>query len=67
MSTKNIIGSLDFFSSLSEEQIDFLSSISAINKYPKEYVVYYEKKEHSHLLFLLSGLAKSYKIYKQKN
>lgn len=67
MSTKNIIASLDFFSLLSEEQVDQLSSISVVNKYPKEYVVHYEKKENNSLLFLLSGLAKAYKIDKHNN
>ena len=62
MSTKNTIASLDFFSLLSEEQVDQLSSISVISRYPKEYVVHYEKKENNSLLFLLSGLAKAYKI-----
>jgi CRP/FNR family cyclic AMP-dependent transcriptional regulator len=67
MSTKKIIASLDFFSLLSEEQIDQLSSISVVNKYPKEYVVHYERKENNSLLFLLSGLAKAYKIDKHNN
>ena len=67
MSTKKTIASLDFFSLLSEEQIDQLLSISVINKYPKEYVVHYEKKENNSLLFLLSGLAKAYKIDKHNN
>ncbi len=67
MSTKNIISSLNFFSLLSEEQVDQLSSISVVSKYPKEYVVHYEKKENNSLLFLLSGLAKAYKIDKHNN
>jgi CRP/FNR family transcriptional regulator len=52
---------------LNEEQTELLLSISIINRYPKEYVVHYEKKENSHLLFLLSGLAKAYKIDKHNN
>lgn len=67
MSTKNIISSLNFFSLLSEEQVDQLSSISVVSKYPKEYVVHYENKENNSLLFLLSGLAKAYKIDKHNN
>ena len=67
MSTKKTIASLDFFSLLSEEQIDQLLSISVINRYPKEYVVHYENKENNSLLFLLSGLAKAYKIDKHNN
>ena len=67
MSTKKTIASLDFFSLLSGEQIDQLLSISVINRYPKEYVVHYENKENNSLLFLLSGLAKAYKIDKHNN
>ncbi len=67
LSTKEIISSLDFFSSLDKAQIEFLSSISIIHNYSKEYVVYYEKKQNNSLLYLLKGLAKAYKIDKHNN
>jgi len=67
ISTKSAIASLNFFSSLNEEQIELLTSISTINTYAKEYVVYYEKNRHNSLLFLLNGLAKAYKIDKHNN
>ena len=67
MSIKETIASIDFFSSLNEEQIDLLSSISTIHSYSKEYIIYYEKKENDNLLFLTNGLAKSYKIDKHDN
>ncbi|MGE4418506.1 MAG: Crp/Fnr family transcriptional regulator [Sulfurimonas sp.] len=67
LSTKEIISSLDFFSSLDKVQIEFLSSISIIHNYSKEYVVYYEKKQNNSLLYLLKGLAKAYKIDKHNN
>lgn len=67
MSIKDTIKSLDFFSSLNEREIDQLSSISTINTYSKDYIVYYEKKESHNLLFLVSGLAKAYKIDKHEN
>ncbi|MBE0513381.1 MAG: Crp/Fnr family transcriptional regulator [Sulfurimonas sp.] len=67
MSSKELISSLDFFSSLDKEQIELLSSISVIHNYSKEYVVYYEKKQNNSLLYLLKGLAKAYKIDKYNN
>ncbi|WP_294927037.1 Crp/Fnr family transcriptional regulator [Sulfurimonas sp.] len=67
ISSKELISSLDFFSSLDKEQIELLSSISVIHNYSKEYVVYYEKKQNNSLLYLLKGLAKAYKIDKYNN
>lgn len=67
ISTKSAITSLNFFSSLNEEQIELLASISTINTYAKGYIVYYEKNKNNSLLFLLSGLAKAYKIDKHNN
>lgn len=67
MSIKSIINSLDFFSSLNEDQVELLASISSLHTYSKEYVIHYEKKENNSLLFLVSGLAKAYKIDKHNN
>lgn len=67
MSIKTILSSLDFFSSLDEAQLEFLTSISTLNNYSKDYIVHYEKKESNFLLFLLNGLAKAYKIDKHNN
>ncbi len=67
MSIKEYLLSIDFFSSLNQEQIDLLSSISTIHSYSKEYIIHYEKKESENLLFLTDGLAKSYKIDKHDN
>ncbi len=67
MSIKETIKSVDFFSSLNEEQITTLSSISTIHTYSKECIIHYEKKESENLFFLTSGLAKAYKIDKHKN
>lgn len=66
-SIKSILSSLDFFSSLNTEQIDFLASICSVNSYSKDYIVYYEKQKSDSLLFLLEGLAKAYKIDKHNN
>ncbi|MFT5662397.1 MAG: CRP/FNR family cyclic AMP-dependent transcriptional regulator [Sulfurimonas sp.] len=67
VSSKVVLNSLDFFSSLNEEQLELLASISTINSYAKEYILYYERKESDTLLFLLDGLAKAYKIDKHNN
>jgi CRP/FNR family transcriptional regulator len=66
-SIKSVLSSLDFFSSLNIEQIDFLASICSVNSYSKNYIVYYEKQKSDSLLFLLEGLAKAYKIDKHNN
>ena len=67
MSIKSIIESLDFFNTLNTQEIEFLASISTLHSYNSEYVLYYEKEDSNNLLFLISGLAKSYKIDKHSN
>ena len=67
MSIKNVIVSLDFFSTLNTEQIELLTSISTINNYTKNYILHYEQKYTNNLLFLNNGLAKAYKIDKHNN
>jgi len=67
MSIKETLNSLDFFSSLNEEQLKKLVSISTINNYSKEYIVHYERNDSNSLLFLINGLAKAYKIDKHNN
>ena len=67
MSIKNIIQTIDFFKTLSNDELGLISSISVINTYKKNYIVNYEKKQSNSLLFLLDGLAKAYKIDKHKN
>lgn len=67
MSIKNTISSIEFFSSLSEDNINILTSISTLNSYSKNYILNYEKKESNQMLFLINGLAKAYKIDKYEN
>ena len=67
MSIKNVIKSQDFFSSLNEEQVDKLASISTLNSYSKEYILHYESRELDRLIFLIEGLVKAYKIDKHGN
>ncbi len=67
MSVKNSIESLDFFTKLKTKEIELLCSISSINNYSDEYILSYENQTNTKLLFLLKGLAKSYKIDKHSN
>ena len=67
MSIKTTIKSLDFFSSLDEKELELLSSFATLTFYSKDYIVHYEKKECTKLLFLLDGLAKAFKIDKYEN
>ncbi len=67
MAIKNIIRSLEFFSTLSDEQVELLASMSTMHNYSEEYILHYEKKESNKLLFLTEGLAKAYKIDKHDN
>ena len=67
MSIKSIIESLDFFNTLKTQEVELLASISTIHSYNSEYVLYYEKEDSNNLLFLINGLAKSYKIDKHSN
>ena len=67
MSIKNIIRSLDFFNTLSDEQVASLALMSTVHNYPENYILHYENKENSNLLFLTEGMAKAYKIDKHGN
>ncbi len=52
---------------MNNEQKKLLASISTLNSYKKDYILYYEQKHSSNLLFLITGLAKAYKIDKHNN
>ncbi len=67
MSIQSTLQSIDFFSSLGDANLDLLSSISSVNSYSKDYILHYEKEDSLNLLFLIDGLAKSYKIDKHEN
>ena len=67
MSLTDIIQSQDFFSSLDENETELLASISAVHNYEKGYIYSYEHSQSDELLFLVSGLARSYKIDKYDN
>ena len=67
MSLKDIIKSQKIFSSLSQNEIDTLASISTLHHCKKKYIYSYEHSQSDELTFLISGLAKSYKIDKYDN
>jgi len=67
MSLKDIIKSQTFFSSLNDEELNQLASISLLHQYKKDYVLHYEHVNSNELLFLINGLAKAYKIDKHDN
>ena len=67
MSLQDIIKSLNFFKTLNSKEIELLSSISSIQTLNSSYILHYEKQDNNSLLFLVSGLAKAYKIDKYSN
>ena len=67
MKTAETIKSIDFFDELNEEQIEQLSSISNVYKYPKKSILNYESDVNTNVLFLISGLIKIYKVDKFNN
>lgn len=67
MSLKKAVKSLDFFSSLSEAEIENLCSISSLASYTTDYILHYENQHKDTLEFLVSGSAKAYKIDKHEN
>ena len=64
---KNIIGSLEFFSTLDNQQKEKLLTIASLKNYNSESLLHYEKSQSDKLLFLVDGLAKAYKIDKHDN
>jgi len=67
LKTAETIKSIDFFDELNEEQIEQLSSISNVYKYPKKSILNYESDVNTNVLFLISGLIKIYKVDKFNN
>jgi CRP/FNR family transcriptional regulator len=67
LSVKDTINSINFFSKITQQQLEFLVSISTIQNYTKNYILHYEQKYSNKLLFLKKGLAKAYKIDKHDN
>ncbi len=67
MAIKNIIRSLSFFNTLTEEEVDKLMTISFLKEYNNAYMLHYENSQSDRLLFLVDGLAKASKIDKHDN
>ncbi len=63
----DLIKNLPFFKSLSDKQLEHMSLISNITKYPAKSILYYENETLNKLYFLISGLLKVYKIDKYSN
>jgi len=62
-----LIKKLDFFKSLSDEELNAVYNISSISVYPKSCILFYENDVHNKVLFLVSGCIKVYKIDKFEN
>lgn len=67
MPLTQIIKEIDLFSDLNNEQIDLLTTISTINSYSNNSILYYESESNNKLIFLISGLMKVYKVDKFDN
>lgn len=67
MQIHDTIKEISFFKSLNDEQIELISTISTIQKYPTKSILYYESDVNKNLQFLVSGLIKIYKIDKFGN
>ena len=67
MPIKDTIQSIDFFEELDDTQLNELSNISNVIKYPKNSILYYESDVSDHIMFLVSGLLKIYKVDKFDN
>ena len=67
MPIQDTIKSIEFFSELDEKQVEKLSSISNVYKYPKDSILFYESDVNKNILFLLDGLIKIYKVDKFDN
>jgi CRP/FNR family transcriptional regulator len=67
VSLKKIIKSQIFFSSIGDEEIERLCEIASLQSYPEEFILHYDKTYSPELFFLISGLARAYKIDKHDN
>ena len=64
---KKSIRSLSFFHSLEAAELDLLASFSYLKTHPKHSILHYENSTSRTLLFLIEGLAKTYKMDKHDN
>jgi CRP/FNR family transcriptional regulator len=64
---KYILKDIEMFSSLEDNVIDEIISISKIKNYLKDSIIFYENDENKFLYFLIKGNVKLYKIDKYNN
>ena len=64
MTIQETIRKISFFDNLDDAQIELITSISHILKYPNKSILYYESDVNNNLLFLVEGLIKIYKVDK---
>jgi CRP/FNR family transcriptional regulator len=64
---KALLENIDLFSSLNEEELAHLASISKVEHYSKKSIVFYEHENLSNIYYLLRGKVKLYKIDKFNN
>ncbi len=64
---KAILRNIELFDSLNEEEIERLASISKIEHYAKNSILFYEHDRLSNIYYLIDGKVKLYKIDKFNN
>ena len=62
MTLQEIINSIDFFKTLTQNQVDQLCEISSLKKFSKDAILYYESESTNNLMFLVQGLLKVYEV-----
>lgn len=67
MPTLETISKISFFNTLSLEEKENIAQISSVIKHPKDSILYYESDVNNHMLFLVQGLIKIYKMDKFDN
>ena len=67
MSIQDTISKISFFNILSQEQKEEIASISNVTTYDKNTILHYESDTKNHMLFLVSGLLKIFKLDKFDN
>ncbi len=67
MPTQDTIKYIELFNILNEKELEKLTSISNVFKYPKGSILFYEDETNKNILFLKSGLIKIYKVDKYDN
>ena len=61
------IRQLNFFKSLSDEQLSVVNDIAIVKNHLRDSILYYENDQYDKILFLVSGLLKVYKMDKFEN